>query len=241
MFMAQNNQFDKGQRLGSDWPKTPLVGVTRKVHDRIRSMILRRDVDPGARIAIDQVARALGVSQTPVREALSRLEAEGLVTRIPNSGYFAAEGLTRDQVAQLFEIRLLVEPHATRKAALNITDADLADLKALQEASRELAASDGLLSYSKFAEIDFAIHQIISASTANFMLSDLVERIETHFHLFRRGYDAHMAPEAVDEHARIIDALVARDADAAEAAMREHIVISGERMRLFFERLAPKS
>src|ERR1700742_610785 len=96
---------------GSRSPRPP-AGPTlvEWAHERLLSMLLSRQIAPGARIGIDAVARKLGISQTPIREALSQLEAEKLVNKVPNVGYRASAQMTRQEVNDLYTLRLLIEP-----------------------------------------------------------------------------------------------------------------------------------
>ncbi|MGY5036823.1 GntR family transcriptional regulator [Streptomyces sp. 900116325] len=74
-------------------------------------------IDPGSRVTIDVLARELGVSQTPIRDTLSRMEAEGLVVRVPNAGYRFTPQITRHRFEDMLELRLLLEPAAARRSA----------------------------------------------------------------------------------------------------------------------------
>ena len=94
------------------------------------------DLQPGMRLSIDGLARELQVSPTPVREALFRCEAEGLVVRRPNAGYTVAPLLDREGLLNLYDIRLLLEPEAAARAATSVT-AD--DLREMDDAIRQMA------------------------------------------------------------------------------------------------------
>src|SRR5690606_5933905 len=94
-----------------------LQGIVDEVFELIRADSMALRIPPASRISIDQLARQLGVSQTPIREALSRLEATGLVTKRHFVGYCCAQQLDRRQLDELYELRLLLEPYAARCAA----------------------------------------------------------------------------------------------------------------------------
>ena len=102
------------------------ISVVEGVYDSIYHRLMSLEIAPGARIPIDVLSRDLGVSQTPIREALSRLEREGLVRKEHLVGYSAAPQWTRKQFEDLYAFRLLVEPEATRLAVINMTPAALA-------------------------------------------------------------------------------------------------------------------
>ena len=108
-----------------------LSGLVEEVCSRIRADIMSLKIPPGARISVDNLARELGVSQTPIREALSMLEARGLVTKKYLVGYCSAPKLNRRQFEKLYDIRLVLEPHAAGLAALNMPLVDLQELDIL--------------------------------------------------------------------------------------------------------------
>ena len=92
-------------------------GLAEEVYRRIRADIMSLKLPPESRVSVDSLARELGVSQTPIREALSMLEANGLVSKRHFAGYATTPRMDRAQLDELFEFRLLIEPHAARKAA----------------------------------------------------------------------------------------------------------------------------
>src|SRR5882672_2172962 len=97
-------------------------GLAEEVYRRIRADIMSLRLPPDTRVSVDSLARELGVSQTPIREALSMLEANGLVSKRHFAGYATSPRMGRAQLDELFEFRLLIEPHAARKAAEAMTE-----------------------------------------------------------------------------------------------------------------------
>ncbi|MDB5664078.1 GntR family transcriptional regulator, partial [Cypionkella sp.] len=120
-----------GKRTASVRPASIVDGVYNNIYERLMSL----EIAPGARIPIDVIARDLDVSQTPVREALSLLEREGLVRKAHLIGYSAAPQLTRKQFDDLYTFRLLLEPEGSRLAALNMTPESL---KLLEDAAADM-------------------------------------------------------------------------------------------------------
>jgi DNA-binding GntR family transcriptional regulator len=172
---------------------------------------------------VDSLARELGVSQTPIREALSMLEANGLVSKRHFAGYATSPRMDRAQLDDLFEFRLLIEPHAARKAAEAMTDPDMAALASGEQAS----------SHDGFADMDTEFHRLIAQGAGNHLIADSLARLHIHVHIFRSCFRSEIAEEAVHEHDAIIAAIRARDGGAAEAAMRRHIERSYGRLRDF--------
>jgi DNA-binding GntR family transcriptional regulator len=210
--------------------------LAEEVYRRIRADIMALKLPPGARVSVDSLARALAVSQTPIREALSMLEAEGLVVRRQFSGYQTAPRLSRARLDELFEFRLLIEPHAARKAALAMGSKDMVALRSIAVRMDARARARSSTDHEDFADTDTAFHHRIVQAAGNGLIAESLTRLHIHVQIFRSSFGGAMAAEAVAEHARILDAILARDGDGAEGAMRDHIERSWQRMRGLEER-----
>ena len=200
------------------------------VYAAIFERIMALEVAPGERISVDAVARQLGVSQTPIREALARLESEGLVRKTPLVGYSATPRLTPAELADLYEMRLQLEPLAARKCAVAMPDAVISELEALCAEMAELAGREGPGAYAGFAQLDMAFHDQMAVSAGNVLVAEALGRLHSHVHLFRLLAPGTVPLAAHAEHQSLVAAIRARDADGAEAAMRMHI----EQSRLRF-------
>jgi DNA-binding GntR family transcriptional regulator len=207
-------------------------GFVEEIYDIIRADIMSLRIPPDTRISIDSLARELGVSQTPIREALSMLEAIGLVTKQRYVGYCSAPQLNRRQWQELYEARMLLEPFAARCAATRMTAEALAHLAKLAE---EMKPDADPMSYDRFADRDSALHDLIAAGSGNSIIRESLARLHSHLHIFRLRSHSDVTTEAYGEHAKLIDALARRDADAAETAMREHLEKSYQRLAPFAE------
>ncbi|MBW6529861.1 GntR family transcriptional regulator [Sphingomonas sp. RRHST34] len=209
----------------------PAPGPTmvERAYDHLLDMLMSLKIAPGERIAIDTVARQLGISQTPVREAMSQLEAEKLVYKMPNVGYRASPQMTRHEVRDLYTLRQLIEPYAAARAAEAMTDEAIATLRAIDRDMSGVADGDAR-AYSRFAEADAALHRLIATASGNRLIADTIERLHAHLHIFRALYATNAPHEAAREHRAIIDALVAHDPAAAEQAVRHHLLCSQQRM-----------
>ncbi len=210
-------------------------GFVDEVYDLIRADIMALRIAPDTRISIDELARQLGVSQTPIREALSRLEAVGLVTKRHYVGYCSAPQLNRQQLDELYELRLLLEPYAARCAAQRMSNAELARVAAL---ARGMQPGGTRNSYGRFADQDSELHDLIALGSGNQLIREGLLRLHTHLHVFRLRFHSEVTTEAYVEHERLIAALTARKPDDAEAAMRQHIEKSYRRMEPFAQALA---
>jgi DNA-binding GntR family transcriptional regulator len=215
-------------------------GFVDEVYELIRADIMSLRIPPDTRISIDELARQIGVSQTPIREALSRLEAVGLVTKRHFAGYCSAPQITRQQLDELYELRLLLEPYAARCAATRMSDAELARVA---ELAHGMQPGGTRTTYARFADQDSELHDLIALGSGNQLIREGLSRLHTHLHIFRLRFHSEVTTEAHVEHERLIAALTARKADEAEAAMRVHIEKSYRRMEPFAQSLdsAPKA
>jgi len=200
-----------------------------EVYNAIYAQLMSLKIPPGGRISVESLTREFGVSQTPIREALSRLEAQGLVTKTHLIGYSAADQMDRNRLEQLYELRLLLEPHAAGRAALAMSDEAIAALEALDHEMNQTREEDQRLAYGRFAQSDSAFHEAIALGSGNTLVHDALARQHTHIHMFRLYFHTRATMEANSEHGRILSAIKHRDAAGAEEAMRSHILRSRER------------
>lgn len=208
-------------------------GFVEDAYSRIREDIMSLRIPPNARISVDSLARAFGISQTPIREALSMLEAHGLVTKQRFVGYCTAPTLNRKQFEELFEIRLLIEPYAARRAAERMSDAALAELCALARDMKPDQAAQSRALYDEFADQDAEFHERIARGSGNELIAESLSRLHIHLHIFRLRFHREVTNEAVAEHKQVTKALQRRDPKQAEAAMRAHIEKSYRRLVKF--------
>jgi Transcriptional regulators len=210
--------------------------LANEVYETIFGQLMSLKIAPGARITVDNLARELGVSQTPVREALGRLEGEGLVVKTHLMGYRAAPQLNAKQFLDLYELRLLLEPHAARQAAMRMDDEHLARLsEAAGVMARRSKKGDERIRYSQFAREDAVFHDLIMEIAGNELMRSTLAHQHVHYHIFRLMFHSRVTEEALSEHEAIISAFEARDPDAAEAAMRIHIERSRDRLLPVFD------
>jgi DNA-binding GntR family transcriptional regulator len=204
------------ETTGADRVKRSLLD---DVHERVAEYLADPTLQPGSPVRIDHLARLWGVSQTPIREALARAEASGLVRREAHRGYRVAELLPPAEFDRLMELRLLLEPWCAAQAALHADE--VADaLRAEHEAMRRAP----LDTYREYLRADVAFHDVLVRAAGNRFLQAALDLARPHAHRFRRfavGVDD--ADEAIAEHQRVLDAVLAGDPVAAEAAMRAHL------------------
>jgi DNA-binding GntR family transcriptional regulator len=220
-------------------------GLRDHVYDRVLDVLLGPTVEPGTRLSIDAVARELGVSPTPVREALVQLERTGLVTRVANKGYRIAPPLADEQLDALFDARSVLEGGAAHLAAAHsetlvpLLESALERHSQTADAVRRAAATGDLpvdLIRAYFAD-DWNFHHVIFEATRNPFLLDMSEAISTRVHRMRQTVHSGVtdAGDAIAEHRAIIDAF-GRGPEEAAGAMRDHIERVRERSRHDSER-----
>lgn len=209
------------------------VPVTDRVYDELQNMLIDGDIQPGERISVDAVSRLLGVSQTPVRVVLSRLEAEDLVVKTHLIGYSASPKLTPSRFEDLFEARFVLEPRCAALAATRHQHDQVELITGLAEQMRH-GYTAGELSYGAFARHDAELHEAIIGAAGNPYLRELFGKLHCHLQLFRLLRDSRVTSDALDEHDEIVRALSQRDAEAAAAAMRAHLEASRGRLRTAF-------
>ena len=210
--------------------------LTASVYDAIKAQIMDLELAPGSRVNMDQLARDLEVSTTPVRESLARLESEGLVTRRSLQGYTVTAQPDRAELHELFTLRALLEPEAARQA----THEPAGDLAALLGSTVEEMAEppsavpeEQYRRHRSFVEADIAFHDAIAAASGNRLLRRTLAGLHTHVLLYRLYFEAGVAPErtaTAEEHRAILGAILARRPEDAATAMREHVERSHERV-----------
>lgn len=204
-----------------DATSTSVVAV---VEDAIEEAILDQRLPEGAALTEADLAAALGVSRSPVRDALKRLAYKGLVQSRGRRGFSVAT-FSRDQIADFFGIREVLEGLAAKLAAERMQDDELAGLRRhLDHAERELASKRGL-GYPA-GEGDF--HSMIARAARSAQLDAAMEPIQARVRLLRRrsGAVRERARQALSEHRAILSAIERRDADEAEVLMRAHIRVA---------------
>ncbi|KAM9863188.1 GntR family transcriptional regulator [Leucobacter sp. BZR 635] len=197
--------------------------ASQSVYEQIRSRVLRHEIPPSTRINIDALARELQVSSTPIREALRQLQGDRLVVQEPGRGYRTTPILDATELRELFEFRLLVEPWAAKIAAQDRLQNPGHTLE------REVAAISALIEKQsdiryELMDHDIRFHDAILGSTSNDVLRSAYAQTHCHLHAFRLHPGERTGELTLEEHRVILAAIRAQDPEAAEQAMRDHLV-----------------
>lgn len=216
----------------------PRPRAPESVYEALRLRIIQHDLEPGARIPISEEAARLGVSQTPVREALHRLEGDDLVVRSASRGYEVTSLIDADGLSSLFEVRLLLEPWAARQAATERLSNPAPRLREELATLARLHGTDRTVQAQRAAG-DQRFHRWITEASGNDVLPSAVERLHAHVHVFRLYQTDAEGHETHDEHTAILEAVEACDPEAAEAAMRTHLLNAFARLSSGFPEGGP--
>lgn len=197
------------------------------VFDRLRRWILEGEYEPDERLVEEQLAERLGVSRTPIRQALTTLEAEGLVEIAPNRGATVCS-FSVEEVWDIYDLRAVLEGHAARRAAGRIGGSELDDLKNLAAVMEQMAlerSADHEEEIRRLVDRNQKFHGIIVAACRNQRLERLVRRTVEIPLMFKAffWYTPHERIVSNHYHRQILHALEQGDAERAEIVMREHV------------------
>ena len=196
-------------------------GLAEQVADALRLEIISGRLAPGARIVEADLAADLGISRTPVREAISRLAEERLIEVLPQFGSFVAP-ISFEAVSEAQFIREHLECAIIREAAEKSDEQGLAELRDLLDRQRRAATRQDA---ADFYPLDETMHARFAELAGRPGIGRLIRRKKAHLDPVRHvsyGRPDHLQ-ELVDQHERVVNAVEARDADAAEIAWREHL------------------
>ena len=209
--------------MGTDFEVTmneylPLRDV---VFNTLRQAILRGELKPGERLMEIQLANKLGVSRTPIREAIRKLELEGLVLMIPRKGAEVAE-ITEKNLRDVLEVRCALEELAVQLACDRM---DEEGIKAMKEASAEFCNTLDSDDITRIAQADVALHDIIVQATGNQRLIQLVNNLSEQMYRYRFEYikDFSQHERLVEEHKVIYESIVKKDKETASNMAKVHI------------------
>jgi DNA-binding GntR family transcriptional regulator len=192
-----------------------------QAYQALRDAIVRVDLVPGQRLSENEIAAQLGVSRTPVREAIARLRDEQLVRVVPQLGTFVSP-ISVAAVGDAQFVREALECAAVRRAAENAGSADVELLEQLLAEQERARVGDDL---DSFYHLDDSFHQALCDLSRHPTVWSISQRAKSHLNRVRRlslVVPSYM-PEMIDEHRQVVDAVTAHDPDAAELALRYHL------------------
>jgi DNA-binding GntR family transcriptional regulator len=224
---------------------TDLPGFSTRadaVADQLRRAILAGEFEAGTRLRQADLAERFGVSTTPVREAFVSLMREGFLTGDPHKGMMVREPNV-DELNELYEMRIALEPLAAGKAAERISDEDLADLDALVSEMRALAATATAEAEARHNELNTVFHRRIYESADRPRLSELIMSLRTQSDIYIPMFPLKFVERGTsdEQHAAIVDALRTRSPKRAERAMRDHLKFNAAHIAAQLNEAGPPS
>lgn len=191
------------------------------VFNTLRQAILRGKLKPGERLMEIQLANKLGVSRTPVREALHKLEQEGLVLTTPRKGAEVAD-ISAKSLQDVLEVRQALEALAIQLACDKMTEEQIRELEQAAQNFRDILDSDDV---TQIAEADVAFHDVIAIATDNQRLIQLLNNLREQMYRFRVEHLKNKAyhPQLLEEHKEMIEYIRERRKDEATKVIRQHV------------------
>ena len=215
--------------LDSVLPEAENTTIPDRIFSLIKEAIVEGDIPAGSKISEPELARAYGISRGPLREAIGRLEACGLVVRRPNVGARVVT-LSSSQLIEIFHIREALEGMAARLAAQHMSDEEIADLRRLLGQHGEQIERDSEHAYfQREGDLDFHYRIVQGSHNAHMfelLCNDLYHLVRLYRYQF--GMSSKRGQRAFVEHGHIVDAIERRDPEMAELMMRAHIRASRE-------------
>ncbi len=209
------------------WGPIPARSIKKEnlgdqVYDQVRGMILRGEIPPGRRITENELADSMGISRTPVREALHKLQAEEFLNPLPKGGY-AVRGLTLSEVEETFDIRSILESFAAYLAALRYSDEELEPLEQKIEQFQTYLDRGEL---RKLTPINTDFHELLYALSRSPRLIKMINDLRAEIFLLRSVLlnSMGMARLSNMDHREMVKAIRKREAKKVEILVREHIL-----------------
>jgi len=206
-----------------------------RIAEMVRASIIDGKIRPGERLAEPDLAARLGVSRTPLREALLQLDSEGFVNVTPRRGAVVSE-LSRDDAVETYQVKGVLESLAARLACQRITDAELDALQEIHDRMTRLAAARSR-DHRRILQLNAEFHAAIGNASRNEKLIQYIRVLRSQalrYNYIYLSVLSHLSA-SLSEHAGILDALTRRDGDAAERLVRAHGDAAGAALCEFIE------
>jgi DNA-binding GntR family transcriptional regulator len=196
------------------------------VYDTLVTFLMSGTLAPGDPVSIDSLSRDLEVSPTPIREALARIESTGLVVREPLRGYRVAPPMSPEDMRELMEARLLIEPYNAAAVCAHPSEELLDELSRALVQMRAAPTGPTYREFREFLQADADFHRIIARHAGNRFLAEALDHLGAHLHRFRLFGNSGVTDAllSTQEHEAIFSAIERGSADTARKAMKRHIL-----------------
>ena len=208
----------------------PRRSLTSAVAERLRNQIIRGEIQEGAQLRQDVIAAQFQVSRIPVREALRQLDAEGLITIVPNRGAVVPE-LSPDDIEELFAIRALLEPEVLKVSIPHLTQAEFTKAETvLKKFSNELKREENI---ADWGVLNSEFHSILYSGANRPRFMSVIRNVNHNGERYTRLqlYLTHGMKRANEEHHQILELCRKRDVTAACKLLRQHIQYAGQSLK----------
>jgi DNA-binding GntR family transcriptional regulator len=207
------------------FPRIGTTSLSQVAYNILREKIISRELAPGQRLDLELIKNQLGISRTPLKDALKQLEIEGLITILPRSGTFVTDP-DPAEIADSFDLRRILEIYAVELVVQRASDQTLQELGTLvQELGRLLDGADPVQIYADYLSLDHCFHQKLVSLADNPRLSQAHDRENMHSQMARIRYRSAIrdlqTPQA--EHERLLGALQAREIERAKQTIATHL------------------
>lgn len=199
--------------------------LRRRVFQKIRDGILKGEYKENEELRESTIGKKLGVSRTPVREALRQLELEGLVKIVPNKGAYVT-GITGKDVKDIYLVRSLLEGLCARWATEHITEEQIEKLEEIVLLSEFHANKNQKEKSGQVVELDGKFHEVLYEASNSRILEHVLSDFHKYVQMARQASVTreHRAEKSIKEHKEILEAIKQKDADKAEQLANEHIL-----------------
>ena len=209
IFMTEKRKFSAPMTLSDE------------IADIVRDRILRGEYRIGEKIKETSIAEELTVSRTPIREAFKQLESEGLIDYIPNRGCFA-KGFTHQDIEDIYSVRKALEVLSVEWAVQRISENELTQLKELCELMEFYTSKKDS---KKVLEINTEFHNVLYSATRSRFMAQVLRSYKEYIEQTRKAivYNEEYLNEILEEHKRVLNAIINKDIAEAKAAMADHL------------------
>jgi len=201
--------------------------LTQKSYEVLKDQIVRSQLVPGERLLVVDLAQRLGISRTPVKDALNRLAAEGLVIRVPRKG-FLVSNLDRSDVAELMDARMMVELAAAERGINLVQPSEIDEMRRIIAEMEGLVDENGqYLDYPGCSSRDCALHLLIVSTARNRRITEIYQGLNIHTYMVRMHHATEFGHRRtlamLEDHRAILAAFESRDLQALKAAITRNI------------------
>lgn len=221
LYVMCMEKIGKRDTAKTKYERTSAQTETQRVYEALKRAILAGELRQGEPLQEVRLSKELQTSRTPIREALVKLEADGLLTIAPRKGAFVLQLSLRDFL-EINELRVILEPAAARSGAVSIDDSEVVSLQAKLRSIAAEAPSDA--DYQALQELDRCMHTAIAKASRNARMAQIIENLNGMMEFIRQRDMRRRHRDMYDSIENVLSALAQHDADAAEAALRDHIV-----------------